>query len=137
MLKIFLRQKKKPETASRSSEPKKVFAPTDTGLREGIYSIGYHVPELGGIQLGTNFFIAIYQTTKGKTLTTMVERLEYGKYVLNDLEFQKHDFSLPTITPWDIAQSYPQIGYGRSLFHTHEPGLMYQDTLDKIVNEKN
>src|SRR3989338_7170068 len=124
----FLQRRKKLETISASPEIKKVFGPTDTGLREGIYNIGFHVPELRGIQLGTGIFMAVSQTTNGKTQTTLVERLEYGKYALQDVMVYEHDFSLSTITPWDIAQLYPQLGYGRNPPHTHQPGLMYLDT---------
>lgn len=71
--------------AVSTPEPQKVFRQAEYGLREGIYQVVYEIPELSsGAYLSTGYFMMIFPTTDGQTITALLERLEYEKYTRLD-----------------------------------------------------
>jgi len=137
MLPRFLRRQTTPSLANIAQipEPQKTFRNTQSGLREGIYRIAYEMPELSSEVLCiTKFYLAVYPTIDDKTTTVLLEFQKVGEYLPLKLEMKTHHQSLGSITPEEIAQAYPQIRKERDVIVTYRPVLLYQDTVDKMIN---
>ena len=132
----FLRRKKKmdPAAVAQWLEPQKTFRHSQSGLRGGIYRVAYEIPELSEALCTTGFYIAVYPSIDEKTVTIMLKFQKEDEYIPSRSEIKTHSQPLKTITPEEIVGTYSQLRMGRDIFTPYQSVLLYQDTLDKMIN---
>ena len=64
----------------------------------------------------------------------MLKFQKEDEYIPSRSEIKTHSQPLKTITPEEIVGTYSQLRMGRDIFTPYQSVLLYQDTLDKMIN---